>query len=54
MPASAKRNAQKPTVFYLIIAAALIYNLFLLFASKGTQPANSSSENEFTTSTLTK
>jgi hypothetical protein len=53
MRAPAKRKGEKSGVFYLIIAAALLYNLFLLFASKEHHP-NSTSENEFTTSTLTK
>ncbi|GAA0877174.1 hypothetical protein GCM10009119_01420 [Algoriphagus jejuensis] len=54
MPASTKRKPEKTTVFYLIIAAALLYNLFLLFASDEKTNANLTIENEFTTSTLTK
>jgi|GEM_PF-4881811 len=54
MPASAKRKAEKRRVFYLIIAAAMLYNLILLFGSKDENRPKHSSENEFTTSTLTK
>lgn len=52
MRAAAKRTTEKPTVFYLIIAAALLYNLFLLFASKETPRPQTNSENELTASTL--
>jgi hypothetical protein len=53
MRAPAKRKGEKSGVFYLIIAAALLYNLFLLFGPKGNHP-NHTTINEFTTSTLTK
>ena len=53
MPAPAKRRTEKQTVFYLIIAAALLYNLILLFASKEKTNPNHATENEYTTTTLT-
>jgi hypothetical protein len=47
MRASANRN------IYFVIAAAVIYNLFLLFAPTDKNPPTTSSENELTTSSLT-
>jgi hypothetical protein len=52
MRASANRKTEKQTVFYLIIAAAMLYNLFLLFASDETALSHTNSENEVTASTL--
>jgi hypothetical protein len=46
MRASANRN------IYFIIAAAVIYNLILLFAATDKNPPTTNSENELTTSSL--
>lgn len=51
MDATTNRKNDKSRMFYLIIAAALLYNLVLLFASKETKPI-ATSENKPTTTTL--
>jgi hypothetical protein len=49
MDASTNRRNDRSTAFYLIIAAALLYNLILLFASKEKAQTLAKSENERTT-----
>lgn len=53
MVAATDRKSDRNKAFYLIIVAALLYNLFLWFASRERAEPLAKSKNELT-STLTK
>lgn len=52
MDASQSRKHDRRKAFYLIIAAALLYNLFLWFASKEDDATGTPAKNELTSHSL--